>query len=64
MPRRTNHGYCPRDAEGKRIHATLFSGTDTREKSPQGWAADGKWACNWSISTPPHPFEIQFYEVI
>jgi len=62
MPR--NPGSLPPEAAGKRIHARLFNGHDTRAKDPQGWAADGKNGCCWRISKPPHPYDIAEFEVI
>lgn len=41
-----------------------FGGYDTEEKEPQGWPADGKGGCVWTISNPPDPFQIEFYQVI
>jgi hypothetical protein len=63
VPRFRNEGYCPREADGQRIHATLFNGIDTRDASPQGWPADGRGACNWRISRPPHPYDIKDWEI-
>lgn len=64
MPVTRNEGRCPPEAEGRNIHAILFNGTRTREKSPQGWPATGRGACSWRISKPPHPFEIEFWELV
>lgn len=74
MPRKRNPGRCPDDAiiqdetgevaGYRRIHATLFNGTDTAIKSPGGWPAGGHGACKWSFGARPHPFDIELYEVI
>ena len=62
MPR--NQGQLPPEAIGKRVRVRTFGGYDTAEKEPNGWAADGKGGCNWRISSPPHPYEIQFWKVL
>jgi hypothetical protein len=75
MPRKPNPGHLPADCiildedgnvTGYRyVHCTLFNGIDTREKSPGGWpAAGGRPPTVWKISKPPHPFQIESYEVI
>lgn len=58
-----NDGRCPPEADGKRIHAKLFNGTLTKAKSPNGWPATGRDGCSWKISKPPHPFEIEAWEL-
>lgn len=64
-----NPGRQPGGTEGKRVKVRLFNGTIAGTKpisptSPAGWPADGKGACNWRISNPPHPFEIKEYCVL
>lgn len=72
MPR--NPGHLPDDClilddDGevtghRRVHVQLFNGHSTRTKEPAGWPSGGRGACNWRISKPPHPYEIEFFEVI
>lgn len=61
-----NPGYCPADAEGKRVRAWLAHGRegscDDNPMSPPGWAADGRTGCNWAITGSQ--FDIAFYQVI
>ena len=72
MAWRDNHGHRPTEAEGKRVKVRLFNGRVCGDKpisptSPAGWPAGGegvKGACNWSISNPPHPFEIKQYWIL
>lgn len=74
MSRAPNPGRCPseceiRDDAGelvgfRRVHVTFFNGRTSREKSPQGYPSGGRDACNWRIGKPPHPYDIQYFEVI
>lgn len=61
-----NPGFCPAEAEGKRVRVVLASGeagrTDDNPMSPPGWAADGRAGCRWSITGSA--FDIARYEVI
>jgi hypothetical protein len=58
-------GKCPREAHGKRVRVSLVNGYDSKVKEPSGWPADGKGACRWSRTAPPHNgFDIDQYEVI
>lgn len=53
-----NPGYCPAEAAGKRVRVRLANG----QLGPDtGWAADGRYACRWSITG--HSHDIAFYEV-
>lgn len=61
-PVRKNPGYCPAEAQGKRVHVVLRNGYDTRGKEPAGWAATDKGACRWTLTG--HPFDIEEFEVI
>lgn len=55
-----NPGYCPAEAEGKRVRVRLAS--DIEDTAPREWPADGKLGCNWSIRGLP--VDIAEYEVI
>lgn len=61
-----NRGYCPPEAEGKRVRVRLAHGgmgtCDPNPMSPPGWPADGNGACRWSFTGSP--FDIAEYEVI
>jgi hypothetical protein len=61
-----NPGHLPVEAIGKRVRVVLANGmpgtTDDNPMSPPGWAADGRAACNWSLTGSP--FDIKEYEVI
>ncbi|WP_030540586.1 hypothetical protein [Sphingobium sp. DC-2] len=61
-----NPGYCPAEAEGKRVRVWLAHGgvgaTYDDPMVPPGWAADGPRGCCWEITG--HPFDIAFYEVL
>lgn len=63
---KSNPGYCPAEAEGKRVRVWLGHGRegayDDNPMSPPGWAADGRTGCNWAITGSP--FDIAFYQVI
>lgn len=59
-----NPGHLPPEAKGKRVHVLLFNGMHSKDKSPQGWAADDRGGCRWSIHNPPSDFDIRGYEVI
>lgn len=71
-----NPGYLPPECEicnetGEvvgyhRVHIRLFGGFDSRHAGHDPWPAYGQRPpTNWSIrSDNPHPFDIQFYEVI
>lgn len=45
---------------GKRIMVELFNGIRPKDS----WPADGKGEPNWTISKPPHPFEIKRYRIV
>jgi hypothetical protein len=60
-----NHGMRPRGLEGRRVKVRLHNGTVHGE--PSGWPVGGenvRGACNWTVSDPPHPFEIDEYWVL
>lgn len=61
-----NPGYCPADAEGRRVRVLLANGAigacDDGPTSAPGWAADGRNGCRWSITG--HPFDIAEYQVV
>ena len=61
-----NPGFCPPEAEGKRVVVRLAHGgigkADDNPMSPPGWAADGKGGCRWSLTG--HPFDIAEFEVL
>lgn len=61
-----NPGYCPAEAEGKRVRVWLVHGGegsyDDNPMSPPGWAADGRTGCSWTITGSQ--FDIAFYQVI
>jgi hypothetical protein len=59
-----NPGQIPPEARRKRVHVQLHGGYSTTIPEPQGWPADGLGACNWTLSSPPHPFEMKRYRVI
>lgn len=63
---KANPGYCPAEAEGKRVRVRLAHGgigkCDESPMSPSGWAADGQGGCNWRITGGP--FDIAEYEVV
>ena len=75
MPRQRNPGKLPddcliRDEQGtitgfRQVYVTLFNARDTRAAGTGPWpAAGGKPPTCWAVSRPPHPFEIEFYEVV
>lgn len=51
-----NPGHLPAKAVGKRVNVILVNG-----HRAEGWAADGKSGCRWSLTG--NPFDIEFYEV-
>lgn len=64
---RENHGTMPADAAGKRIRGVLRNGMrfgfePIANAVPDGWAADGKLGCRWTLTG--HPFDIAEFEVI
>jgi hypothetical protein len=65
-PMRSNPGFCPEEARGKRVWARLAHGgigaADNRSDTPPGWAADGRNGCRWV--KVGGPFDIEEYEVI
>ena len=75
MAYQPNPGRLPADCElldehgelaGYRpVHVRLFCGWDSQRAGHAPWPAAGgrPRATVWRISTPPHPFEIQQYEV-
>lgn len=73
MPR--NLGKLPgeaviRDDDGqvtgyRQVRVRLFNGYDTAVREPNGWpAAGGRPPTRWSIESPPHPFDIEYWELI
>ena len=73
MPR--NPGHLPDecvavDEDGnstfRPVHVRLFGGYDSARAGHAPWpSAGGRPAkTRWSVSRPPHPFDIEFYEVI
>lgn len=66
MSWRSNPGYCPDEAKGKRVKVRLRNGMTAGEKpltptSPPGWPADGEKAgrgrpMRWSLEN--HPFDV------
>ena len=67
-----NHGQMPAFAERKRVKVRLFNGRICGEEpvsptTPAGWPAGGegvRGACNWRISKPPHPFDIDEFWIL
>lgn len=62
-----NPGYCPVDAEGKRVEVILRNGSHPSpdpiaQAVPGGWAASGKGRCRWTLIGSP--FDILQYRVI
>lgn len=51
-----NPGFCPLEAEGKRVRVKLANGHVGE------WAADGRGGCRWTIEG--HEHDIAEYEVI
>jgi len=64
MPWARNPGYCPPEAEGKRVRVRLASGAEppAYPGAPPGWPADGRQGCRWAILGDPS--DIALYEVI
>lgn len=66
MARYRNPGRLPDDADGTdegktfHVHVELFGGWSSRKAGHAPWPADRS---NWKIRKPPHPFDIEFYEV-
>lgn len=54
-----NPGHLPPEAAGKRVRVRLRNGVVTK---PEGWAADGRGECRWSLTG--HDFDIVAYEVV
>lgn len=70
----SNPGHVPpacelRDDDGnitgfRAVHVRLFGGHDTRKRGDTPWpAGGGRPPTNWRISKPPHPYEIEEWEV-
>ena len=62
----TNQGRLPRQAVGKRVIVQLRNGAEggrapIGNSLPNGWAADGKNGCRWSLTD--HPFDIVAWEI-
>ena len=62
-----NTGRMPRSAAGKRVAVILANGKRpdpdfNGSGYPRGWAADGKGACNWTLTG--HPFDIVGWMVL
>lgn len=69
-----NDGHIPseciiRDEAGditgyRKVHVRLFGGFDTRKAGNDPWPAGGaRPPTEWRISKPPHPFEIEEWEI-
>ena len=56
-----NRGSCPGFLRGttKRVWVRLFNGLAPADS----WPADGKGKCDWRISNPPKPFEIEAWSI-
>ena len=75
MTYQPNPGRLPADCEllddngeltGYRpVQVRLFNGWDSKRSGHAPWPAAGgrPHATNWRLSRPPHPFEIESYEV-
>lgn len=72
MPR--NPGHLPRecvihDEQGevtgyRPVHVRLWGGLDSRKAGHAPWPSGGtRVATDWTISKPPHPFDIKEYEI-
>jgi hypothetical protein len=65
-----NPGHCPDEADGTDegktfyVHVRLFGGYSTEEAGHAPWPATGRGACDWRISRPPHPFQIEYWELV
>ncbi|WP_371431355.1 hypothetical protein [Novosphingobium sp.] len=75
MPHLPNPGHLPDDClvhdehgnvTGHRgIHVRLFNGWDSKASGNAPWpSAGGRPPTVWTISRPPHPFEIREFEVM
>lgn len=58
-------GILSRSLVGYRnVHVRLFNGIDTAKRGDPPWpAAGGRLSTVWRISKPPHPFEIEEFEI-
>lgn len=61
-----NLGAQPERSRGKRVAVVLYNGTQPSTQpvtttAPPGWSADH---ARWSISRPPHAFEIAWFKVL
>lgn len=46
------------------VHVRLFGGWDSRKAGHAPWpSGGGRTPTDWSISKPPHPFQIKEYEI-
>lgn len=74
MTMQPNPGHLPpdcviRDEDGnimayQPVHVVLWNGWSSAATGNAPWPAAGRHpATNWRLSQPPHPFEIQAYEV-
>ena len=58
-----NRGTLPSEAIGNRVRARMAGTPRGRlDTGPDGWAADGRAGCRWSLTNSP--FDIAEYEVI
>lgn len=75
MTYQSNMGRMPRecavlDDDGnfvsyRAVHVRLFNGSDSAKMGHAAWPSAGRQPPTvWKISSPPHPFEIQFYEIV
>lgn len=76
MPYQPNPGHMPeecleRDEYGdvtgyRAVHVRLFGGFDSKREGHPPWPAGSRRqpSTSWTISRPPHPFEIKEFAVI
>lgn len=60
-----NPGYCPADADGKRVRVQLTNGKIPKDNGhglPDGWKANGPGGCRWKKTGGD--FDIAFYKVL
>lgn len=69
-----NPGHLPpecevRDEDGnvtgyRHVHVVLFGGFSTKKRGDAPWpSGGGRPPTNWRISKPPHPADIEFWEI-
>lgn len=60
MPR--NKGRQPGEAFGRKVHVLLWGGwTNKKAILSDPWPADD---IDWTISDPPHPYQIKAWELV